>query len=146
MIPAPLVVDVRRGALADLRKILADQRISPSGRVAIAVGKTHGPVIRETFHQGLLGADWFTVDSCTINAAIKLVERIRPQQYDAIVGIGGGTVLDVTKFAAARLGLPMVAVATNLAHDGIASPISTLDNDAGRLVQRAGPDRGAGRP
>jgi glycerol-1-phosphate dehydrogenase [NAD(P)+] len=26
----------------------------------------------------------------------------------------------------------MVAVATNLAHDGIASPISTLDNDAGR--------------
>jgi len=132
MIPAPLVVDVRRGALADLRKILADQRISPSGRVAIAVGKTHGPVIRETFHQGLLGADWFTVDGCTINAAIKLVERIRPQQYDAIVGIGGGTVLDVTKFAAARLGLPMVAVATNLAHDGIASPISTLDNDAGR--------------
>jgi glycerol-1-phosphate dehydrogenase [NAD(P)+] len=132
MIPSPLVVDVRRGALADLRKILADQRISPSGRVAIAVGRTHGPLIRETFHQGLLGADWFTVDDCTINAAVKLVERIRPQQYDAIVGIGGGTVLDVTKFAAARLGLPMVAVATNLAHDGIASPISTLDNDAGR--------------
>ncbi len=132
MIPAPLVVDVRRGALCELAKILADQRISPSGRVAIAVGPTHGPVVRETFQPGLAGADWFTVDGCTINAAIRLVEQIRPQQYDAIVGIGGGTVLDVTKFAAARLGLPMVAVATNLAHDGIASPISTLDNDAGR--------------
>jgi glycerol-1-phosphate dehydrogenase [NAD(P)+] len=132
LIPAPLVVDVRRGALGELAKILADQRISPSGRVAIAVGATHGPVIHETFQHGLVGADWFTVDGCTINAAIKLVENIRSQQYDAIVGIGGGTVLDVTKFAAARLGLPMVAVATNLAHDGIASPISTLDNDAGR--------------
>lgn len=132
MIPAPLVVDVRRGALADLARILADQRISPSGRVAIAVGKVHGPVVRETFRPGLAGADWFTVEGCTINAAIRLVDQIRRQQYDAIVGIGGGTVLDVTKFAAARLGLPMVAVATNLAHDGIASPISTLDNDAGR--------------
>lgn len=132
MVPAPLVVDVRRGALGELAKILADQRISPSGRVAIAVGATHGPVIRETFQPGLAGAEWFTVDGCTINAAIKLVEKIQRQQYDAIVGIGGGSVLDVTKFAAARIGLPMVAVATNLAHDGIASPISTLDNDAGR--------------
>ena len=132
MIPAPLVVDVRRGALGELAAILADQRISSSGRVAIAVGRTYGPVIRETFRHGLTGADWFTVDGCTINAAIRLVEQIRRQRYDAIVGVGGGTVLDVTKFAAARLGLPMVAVATNLAHDGIASPISTLDNDAGR--------------
>lgn len=132
MIAAPLVVDVRRGALAELGTILADQRISTSGRVAIAVGSTYGPVVRTTFRDGLAGADWFTVDGGTINTAIKLVEQIRSQRYDAIVGIGGGTVLDVTKFAAARLGLPMVAVATNLAHDGIASPISTLDNDAGR--------------
>jgi glycerol-1-phosphate dehydrogenase [NAD(P)+] len=132
MITAPIVVDVRRGALAELGPILADQRISTSGRVAIAVGSTYGPTVQETFRDGLSGADWFTVDGCTVDAAVRLVEQVRSQRYDAIVGIGGGTVLDVTKFAAARLGLPMVAVATNLAHDGIASPISTLDNDAGR--------------
>ena len=28
--------------------------------------------------------------------------------------------------------LPMIAVATNLSHDGICSPVSTLDNDNGR--------------
>ncbi|GAA1658566.1 iron-containing alcohol dehydrogenase family protein [Kribbella alba] len=132
MITAPLVVEVRRGALAELGTILADQRISTSGRVAIAVGSTYGPTVQEAFAGGLAGADWFSVRGGTINAAIQLVEQVRSQRYDAIVGVGGGTVLDVTKFAAARLGLPMVAVATNLAHDGIASPISTLDNDAGR--------------
>lgn len=137
MIPAPLVVDVRRGALAELGAILADQRISPGGRVAIAVGATYGPTVRKLFADaldghGLAAADWFTVEGGTINTAVRLVEQVRLCRYDAIVGIGGGTVLDVTKFAAARLGLPMVAVATNLAHDGIASPISTLDNDAGR--------------
>lgn len=132
MITAPLVVDVRRGALAELATILADQRISISGRVAIAVGPTYGPVVQHAFRHGLAGADWFTIAGATINTAVRLVEQVRSQRYDAIVGIGGGAVLDVTKFAAARLGLPMVAVATNLAHDGIASPISTLDNDAGR--------------
>ncbi|MFI7064474.1 iron-containing alcohol dehydrogenase family protein [Kribbella sp. NPDC050124] len=132
MIPAPILVDVRHGALGDLRKVLADQRISSSGRMAVAVGATYGPVVREKFHHGLPGADWFTVGGGTLDAAIKLVEEVKLQRYDAIVGIGGGTVLDVTKFAAARLGLPMVAVATNLAHDGFASPICTLGNDAGR--------------
>ncbi len=131
-VTAPLVVDVRRGALKELAQVLADQRISTSGRVAIAVGPTYGPIVQNTFKHGLVDADWFTVDGGTINTAIKLVDQIKQKRYDAIVGIGGGTVLDVTKFAAARLGLPMVAVATNLAHDGIGSPISTLDNDAGR--------------
>jgi glycerol-1-phosphate dehydrogenase [NAD(P)+] len=131
-VTAPIAVEVHRGALTELAAILADQRISTAGRVAIAIGSTYGPIVQRTFEHDLVEADWFTVEGGTINTAVKLVERIREHRYDAIVGIGGGTVLDVTKFAAARLGLPMVAVATNLAHDGVASPISTLDNDAGR--------------
>ena len=41
--------------------------------------------------------------------------------YDAVVAIGGGKTLDVAKYAATRAGIPMIAVATNLAHDGICS-------------------------
>jgi glycerol-1-phosphate dehydrogenase [NAD(P)+] len=52
--------------------------------------------------------------------------------YDAVVGLGGGKIIDCAKFAAARVGLPLVAVPTNLAHDGLCSPVATLDNDAGR--------------
>lgn len=48
------------------------------------------------------------------------------------MGLGGGKIIDVAKYAAARVGLPMVAVATNLSHDGICSPVATLDNDNGR--------------
>ena len=47
--------------------------------------------------------------------------------------IGGGRTLDVAKYAASLSGLPVVAVATSLAHDGIASPVASLDDDeAGR--------------
>jgi glycerol-1-phosphate dehydrogenase [NAD(P)+] len=37
MLAAPLVIDVRRGAVADLGALLKDQRIATEGRVAIAV-------------------------------------------------------------------------------------------------------------
>ena len=57
---------------------------------------------------------------------------MRGGHYDVLVGMGGGKIIDAAKYAAARVGLPVVAVATNLAHDGICSPVSTLDNDAGR--------------
>ena len=43
------------------------------------------------------------------------------------MGIGGGRTLDVAKLASTLSGLPMVAVATSLAHDGIASPVASLE-------------------
>ncbi len=48
--------------------------------------------------------------------------------HDAVVGIGGGRTLDVAKYAASLVGLPMVSVATSLAHDGLASPVASLEH------------------
>jgi glycerol-1-phosphate dehydrogenase [NAD(P)+] len=132
MIATPVVVDVRRGILDSLAGLLADQRISSGGRVAILIGGTSGQAIRERLTPALPQADWFVADDCSIDGATRLAEQLRTNSYDAVVGIGGGRVLDATKFVAARIGLPMVAVATNLAHDGIASPVSILDNESGR--------------
>ncbi|MCX5386755.1 iron-containing alcohol dehydrogenase family protein [Streptomyces sp. NBC_00083] len=132
LIPSPVVVDIRRGALDDLAVVLADQRISANGNLAIAVSGGSGQKLREQFAPLLPGADWYAVDGGTIDAAVTLADQMRGKRYDAVVALGGGKIIDVTKYAAARVGLPMVAVATNLSHDGICSPISTLDNDNGR--------------
>lgn len=132
MVSTPIVVDIRPGALDDLASVLDDGRISSGGRIAVASSPVSGAAIAADMRGQLDSADFFTVSSGTVDAAVRLVEEARHGSYDAIVGIGGGRVLDVTKFAAARLGLPMVSVATNLAHDGIGSPVSILDNDAGR--------------
>jgi glycerol-1-phosphate dehydrogenase [NAD(P)+] len=132
MITTPVVVDVRHGAIADLAELLADQRISAAGRVAIAVGASSGRRLRGLLEPTLHTADFYTVPAGTVDAAVALADQVKRHSYDAIVGVGGGKVLDVTKYTAARVGLPMVSVATNLAHDGIASPVSILDNDAGR--------------
>jgi glycerol-1-phosphate dehydrogenase [NAD(P)+] len=131
LIPAPLVVDIRHGAIDDLASLLADQRISTSGRLAIAISEGSGTYLRERFGPQLPGSEWFAVADSTLDAAVRLADEIRRGSYDAVVGLGGGKIIDVTKYAAARVGLPMVAVATNLSHDGICSPVSTLANDAG---------------
>jgi glycerol-1-phosphate dehydrogenase [NAD(P)+] len=132
LIPSPVVVDIRPGALDGLGALLADQRLSSSGRIAVAVSAGSGAALRERLSPQLPGAEWYTVGDGTLDSAVRLADEVRGGHYDVLVGLGGGKIIDVAKYAAARVGLPILAAATNLAHDGICSPVSTLDNDAGR--------------
>ncbi|GAA1921910.1 iron-containing alcohol dehydrogenase family protein [Streptantibioticus ferralitis] len=132
LIPSPVVVDINGGALDDLAGLLADQRVSSSGKLAVAISGGSGQKLRDRLAPELPGADWYSVAGGSLDSAVKLADAMRGKRYDAVVGLGGGKVIDVAKYAAARVGLPMVAVATNLSHDGICSPVSTLDNDNGR--------------
>jgi glycerol-1-phosphate dehydrogenase [NAD(P)+] len=132
VVSAPLFIDVRRGAVAGLADLLADQRISPHGDVAVVVGEGQGPRVAETIRARLPNAAVLPVQGGTLAAATSLEAELRSRSWDAVVGIGGGKTLDVAKFASFRLGLPMVSVATSLAHDGLASPVSVLDHDGGR--------------
>ena len=128
----PLTIDVRRGAIGDLGSILSDQRISSGGDVAVVVGPGQGERIAELVRPTLDRADVFTVAGGSLDAALDLGGKLRARSYDAVVGIGGGKTIDTAKYAATRYGIPMVSVATSLAHDGIASPVASLDHDGGK--------------
>ena len=127
MVGVPLTIDIRAGAVADIAPLLADRRISSGGHVAVAVGPGQGEEIAEVLRPQLENADIWMVEGGTVEAATELRGRLRSGFFDAVVGIGGGKTLDTAKHAAALSGLPMVAVATSLAHDGIASPVSSLE-------------------
>lgn len=128
----PLAIHIRRGAVADLDRLLADERISTGGEVAVVVGPGRGEQVAERIRHRLAAADLFVVAGGTLDAAQQLGEKLRLRSYDAVVGIGGGKTIDTAKWAAARYGIPMVSVATSLSHDGIASPVASLDHDGGR--------------
>jgi glycerol-1-phosphate dehydrogenase [NAD(P)+] len=132
LIPSPVAVEIRPGALADLASVLADERISHSGRLAVAVSGGSGAKLRERIAPSLPGATWYEVGGGTLDDAIRLADEMKAGHYDAVVGLGGGKIIDCAKYSAARIGLPLVAVPTNLSHDGLCSPVSILDNDAGR--------------
>lgn len=128
----PLAIEVRRGAIAELRGILADRRISAGGDVAVVVGPGQGDTVAALVRDQLDAADVFPIVGGTLAAAQELADKLRARSYDAVVGIGGGKTIDTAKWAAARYGVPMVSVATSLAHDGLASPVSSLDHGGGR--------------
>jgi glycerol-1-phosphate dehydrogenase [NAD(P)+] len=130
MLPSPLAIDVRRGAIASLGSLLADRRIATEGRIAVAVGPGQGARIAAELD--LPQCEVFQVTEGTVDAATELGQKLRSGAYEAVAGIGGGKTIDVTKFAATMAGIPMVAVATNLAHDGIASPVSSLEHEGGK--------------
>jgi glycerol-1-phosphate dehydrogenase [NAD(P)+] len=129
----PLTIDIGPGAVAGLAPLLADRRISSGGHVAVLVGPGLGEEIAATLRPSLANGEIWDVVGGSVQAGADLAVRLRAGFYDAVVGIGGGRTIDVAKYAASLSGLPVVAVATSLSHDGIASPVASLaDDDAGR--------------
>jgi glycerol-1-phosphate dehydrogenase [NAD(P)+] len=126
----PLTIDIGPGAVAGLAPLLADRRISSGGHVAVIVGPGLGEEIAATLRPNLVNGEIWDVAGGSVQAGADLAARLRAGFYDAVVGIGGGRTIDVAKYAASLSGLPMVAVATSLAHDGIASPVASLEGDA----------------
>jgi glycerol-1-phosphate dehydrogenase [NAD(P)+] len=129
MLAAPLVIDVRPGAIAGLAELLSDRKIASEGRVAIAVGPGQGDAIAAELPPGSVAV--LRIRDGDYDSAVALGKELRAGSYEAVAGIGGGKTIDVTKLAAHVAGIPMVAVATSLAHDGIASPVSTLTHESG---------------
>jgi glycerol-1-phosphate dehydrogenase [NAD(P)+] len=130
MLAAPMIIDVRPGAIRGLGALLADRRIATQGRVAVAVGPGQGDSIAAELR--LDQGEVFRVADGSHDSAVSLGKKLRAGAYEAVAGIGGGRTIDVTKFAAHMAGIPMVAVATSLAHDGIASPVSSLEHESGK--------------
>lgn len=131
---APIAVDVSAGALNSLPELLVDTRISSGGRVAIVLGPGLGKRLGDQLQNTFPDAHVIHISPGTLDAANQLWGQLREADrdgrgVDALVGIGGGRLIDTAKYAATQVGIPMVTVATSLANDGIASPTASLERD-----------------
>ena len=66
------------------------------------------------------------VDYNTISYSMSVAERVIATDINCIVGLGGGKVLDVCKYAAHISKIPFLSIPTTMANDGICSPIAVL--------------------
>lgn len=131
-IETPLYIDIRKGALDDLATVLADQRVSSTGHIAVVLTEGGKKKFEERLKKAAPNAEFYISPGNSLDDAKALAENLKSKKYDAIVGVGGGRVIDLCKYAATLLEIPMISVATNLAHDGVASPVSILENNGGR--------------
>ena len=95
------------------------------------INELYGNVVRSQIEQiGYLKEE--IVDCNTISYAMSVAERVIATDIDCIVGVGGGKVLDVCKYAAYISKTVYLSIPTTAANDGLASPIAVLKRKDGK--------------
>lgn len=74
---------------------------------------------------------YFVKDS-SYDIAVEAAKTILIEDYELIIGFGGGKVLDTAKYAAYVSKKKYISIPTILSNDGVASPIAVLKTTNGR--------------
>jgi glycerol-1-phosphate dehydrogenase [NAD(P)+] len=96
----------------------------------IAGSKTYGIAgkrVKELLEKkGEMTVNTVLVDTATMRDVEIVEQSIRMFKPQIVVGVGGGTKIDVAKCSSARQDIPFVSIPTTASHDGIASPLSSI--------------------
>ena len=61
-----------------------------------------------------------------VNASIAYVNQLVLDDFDVVIGIGGGKAIDTAKYTAHINNLPCISIPTAISNDGICSPVAVL--------------------
>jgi glycerol-1-phosphate dehydrogenase [NAD(P)+] len=103
-------------------------------RVGVVSGATHTAALGGELAGALpsVAREPVRVASNT-RAEVERVAGSAVRAADVVVAVGGGKTIDVAKSACDSAGLPLIVVPTQLTADGIASPVSVIRAEDGRL-------------
>ncbi|MEM2273354.1 MAG: NAD(P)-dependent glycerol-1-phosphate dehydrogenase [Candidatus Bathyarchaeia archaeon] len=62
----------------------------------------------------------------TINDVKMCEEKIRKLKPQVVLGVGGGTKIDIAKLSSANQGIPFISIPTTASHDGLSSPFASI--------------------
>lgn len=116
-----------RGAINFVKTSLSNNDIS--GKILYVadpiVDKLYGSKVKKQINDVGTFKDVICYSN-TIEYAIEIAEQCIATDINCIVGLGGGRVLDVCKYAAYVSKTPFLSIPTTAANDGLASPIAVL--------------------
>lgn len=68
----------------------------------------------------------------TVNEVEDLIDK-----NTSVIGVGGGTVIDVAKLASSNRGVYFISMPTTASHDGIVSPLASIKNSNSSTSKKA---------
>lgn len=127
----PHFFHIRYGALEGINNILEREDIIPS-RTLIVSGNQFTRSISDRLERAIGGeTSREFIESNDLGSIKKVEDAISRFNPSLVIGVGGGKVLDVTKFSCLNSDKPFIAVPTVLSNDGISSPISVVGSTQG---------------
>ncbi|MCD7781855.1 MAG: NAD(P)-dependent glycerol-1-phosphate dehydrogenase [Methanosphaera sp.] len=93
--------------------------------------KIAGKKVKELLNDNGYDISEIIIDTAT-EESVELVTQ-ESRNSSAIIGVGGGKVIDVAKMSATNNKIPMISIPTTAAHDGITSPRASIKSDQGSL-------------
>jgi len=77
------------------------------------------------------------ITSATVSQVNNVMNYANELKSEILLGVGGGSVIDVSKLASHELGSSFVSIPTCASHDGIASPRASLKHRNGSVSKTA---------
>jgi glycerol-1-phosphate dehydrogenase [NAD(P)+] len=116
-------------------------RIGRGNSVLIVADKKTKKLSGDEINKILTKADYDVkmkiISSPTVGEVNRVIKYAHKNKIDLMLGVGGGSVIDVTKLTAYELSKPFISVPTSAAHDGIASPRASLKHSKGSVSKTA---------
>lgn len=142
-LPGCLIIEA--GACERLNEILADCIPGIEEKKTVIV--TEEPLIPimkpylDEMKRDLPKSELYLIDESSFEEAMELAKHICMKDVEVIIGVGGGKVLDVAKYAGFVGKIPYICVPTTLSNDSLSSPVSVLgtEGDARKTLKCAIP-------
>lgn len=74
-------------------------------------------------------SEMYLIQSASYDNAVALAKYITMNDIQVVIGFGGGTVLDLAKFAAFVSKAELISLPTTLSNDSLASPVAVLGTE-----------------
>lgn len=121
-IELPRKILIGKGVIKNVGEVA--KSLGLSGKAYVLLGKAGRNIATKDVLNSLTACGFNVVDDeVKSEEVLKRVFDVKP---DFVVSVGGGTTIDLGKYAAFKLGVPFISVPTAASHDGIASPMVSL--------------------
>jgi len=111
------------------------------GPVLLVTGTTTGNLAAKLV-DSILEEHGYEVHTITVGEAsrdnlVKVEEHTKEVGASFLIGVGGGSKIDLAKLASGNLRMPFLSVPTSASHDGIASPRASIKDGGNSLSLNA---------
>jgi glycerol-1-phosphate dehydrogenase [NAD(P)+] len=130
-IPYHLIVE--EGIFDRIPDVMADVMPNIGKKKTILVTEENLKSIFESTLKGITddfdNIETYLIKTASYDAAVALAKYITMNSIEIVIGFGGGTVLDLAKFAAFVSKSTLISLPTTLSNDSLASPVAVLGTE-----------------